>query len=94
MNEEKDVKKDEKVVAKAKKIKEVNSPVKSGMKSKAEIVKNWLPRYTGRPLEEFGEYILLTNFSKYLQMFSEWNEHAPIMGLDKPMQMPPKRCCF
>ncbi|MBC7390028.1 MAG: AMP nucleosidase, partial [Opitutaceae bacterium] len=32
------------------------------MKTKEEIVKNWLPRYTGTPLEAFGEYILLTNF--------------------------------
>lgn len=56
------------------------------MKSKADIVKNWLPRYTGRPLEEFGQYILLTNFSKYVQMFSEWHDNAPIMGIDKPMQ--------
>ena len=86
MNEEKDVKKDEKIVAKAKKVKEVETPVKSGLKSKEDIVKNWLPRYTGRPLEDFGSYILLTNFSKYLSMFSEWNDNAPIMGLDKPMQ--------
>jgi len=86
MNEEKDVKKDEDIVETAKKVKEVESPVKSGLKSKAEIVKNWLPRYTGRPLDQFGQYILLTNFSKYVQMFSEWNDDAPIMGLDKPMQ--------
>lgn len=86
MNEEKDVKKDEAIVEKAKKVKEVESPVKSGLKSKDEIVKNWLPRYTGRPLDQFGDYILLTNFSKYVSMFSEWNDNAPIMGLDKPMQ--------
>jgi AMP nucleosidase len=86
MNEEKEVKKDEAIVKKAKKIKEVESPVKSGMKTKAEIVQNWLPRYTGRPLDQFGQYILLTNFSKYVQMFSEWHDNAPIMGLDKPMQ--------
>jgi len=86
MNEEKEIKKDEAIVQKAKKIKEVESPVKSGMKTKAEIVQNWLPRYTGRPLEQFGQYILLTNFSKYVQMFSEWHGNAPIMGLDKPMQ--------
>ena len=86
MNEEKEVKKDEAIVEKAKKVKEVESPVKSGMKTKAEIVQNWLPRYTGRPLEQFGQYILLTNFSKYVQMFSEWHDNAPIMGLDKPMQ--------
>ena len=86
MNEEKDVKKDEEIVEKSKKIKEVETPVKSGLKSKDEIVKNWLPRYTGRPLDQFGDYILLTNFSKYVTMFSEWNDNAPIMGLDKPMQ--------
>lgn len=86
MNEETDIKKDPAIVAKSKKQKEIDSPVKSGLKSKEEIVKNWLPRYTGRPLEDFGKYILLTNFSKYLQMFSEWHDNAPIMGLDKPMQ--------
>jgi AMP nucleosidase len=85
MNEEIDVKKNSST-PKVKKPKEVESPVKSGLKSKEEIVKNWLPRYTGRPLEDFGQYILLTNFSKYLQMFSEWNDNAPIMGIDKPMQ--------
>jgi AMP nucleosidase len=85
MNEELEVNKDgnEK---KRKKTKEVESAVKSGLKSKGDIVKNWLPRYTGRPLEEFGQYILLTNFSKYVQMFSEWHDDAPIVGLDKPMQ--------
>ncbi|HEY0897849.1 MAG TPA: AMP nucleosidase [Sphingobacteriaceae bacterium] len=86
MNEEIDIKKDPEIVKQSKKIKEVESPVKSGLKSKEEIVYNWLPRYTGRPLEEFGNFILLTNFSKYLQLFSEWHDNAPIMGLDKPMQ--------
>ena len=36
------------------------------MKTKQEIVANWLPRYTKRRLEDFGEYILLTNFNKYV----------------------------
>ena len=84
MNEEKEVKKDAK--SGTKKVKEVETPIKSGLKSKEDIVINWLPRYTGRPLEEFGKYILLTNFSKYVSMFSEWHDNAPIMGLDKPMQ--------
>ena len=48
------------------------------MKTKQEIVANWLPRYTGNPLENFGKYILLTNFKHYLHLFSEWNE-APIV---------------
>ena len=37
------------------------------MKTKEEIVANWLPRYTKRNLEDFGEYILLTNFNKYVK---------------------------
>ena len=43
------------------------------MKTKDEIVKNWLPRYTGCSLDQFGDYILLTNFSHYLDLFAEWN---------------------
>lgn len=39
------------------------------MESKEEIVKNWLPRYTGMNLDEFGQYILLTNFKGYLDLF-------------------------
>ena len=86
MNEEKEIKQDPEIVESAKKVKEVESPVRKGLKTKEEIVKNWLPRYTGRPLDQFTDFILLTNFSKYLQLFSEWNNDAPIMGLDKPMQ--------
>lgn len=55
------------------------------MKTKKEIVNNWLPRYTGESLENFGEYILLTNFSNYVQMFAEMHQ-VPIMGVDKAMQ--------
>ncbi len=55
------------------------------MKTKKEIVENWLPRYTGEKLENFGEYILLTNFSNYVTMFAELNT-VKITGLDKPMQ--------
>lgn len=87
MNEEKDVKKEpvEGAISKKKK-KEVESAVKSGLKNKEDIVNNWLPRYTGRPLADFTSFILLTNFSRYLNLFSEWNDNAPIIGLDKPMQ--------
>jgi AMP nucleosidase len=41
------------------------------METKAEIVENWLPRYTGTPLKEFGKYILLTNFINYVELFAE-----------------------
>ena len=54
------------------------------MKTKEEIVRNWLPRYTGTPLKGFGKYILLVNFDDYLNRFSEWYK-APIRGQDKPM---------
>jgi AMP nucleosidase len=43
------------------------------LKSRRDIVENWLPRYTGVPLEEFGDYILLTNFQHYLEKFAEMN---------------------
>ncbi|HUH33312.1 MAG TPA: hypothetical protein VLZ28_05115, partial [Daejeonella sp.] len=86
MNEEKEVKQDIEIVKQAKKIKEVNTAVKKGLKNKQDIVDNWLPRYTGRPLSEFTGFILLTNFSGYLSLFSEWHDNAPIMGLNKPMQ--------
>jgi len=54
------------------------------MQTKDDIVANWLPRYTGTPLEDFGKYILLVNFSNYVRMFSEWHK-APIRGEDRPM---------
>ena len=43
------------------------------MKGKQEIVTNWLPRYTGMPLDKFGKYILLTNFNNYLEKFADEN---------------------
>jgi AMP nucleosidase len=87
MNEEKDVKKDPVDGAvKTKKKKEVDTPVKPGLKNKEDIVNNWLPRYTGRPLSDFTDFIILTNFSRYVNLFSEWHDDAPIIGLDKPMQ--------
>jgi AMP nucleosidase len=55
------------------------------MKSKEEIVSNWLPRYTGIPLNEFGEYILLVNFSNYVYMFAEL-KGVEVKGKDRPMQ--------
>ncbi|MDR0729790.1 MAG: AMP nucleosidase [Prevotellaceae bacterium] len=42
------------------------------MKTKQEIIENWLPRYTHERLENFGEYILLTNFKNYLDLFCEY----------------------
>lgn len=54
------------------------------MKTKEEIVANWLPRYTKRSLEDFGEYILLTNFNKYVEIFAE-KFNVPILGKDANM---------
>lgn len=55
------------------------------MKSKKEIVDNWLPRYTGTELEEFGEYIILVNFSNYVYMFAE-QHNVEVKGEGKAMQ--------
>ena len=54
------------------------------MKDKEQIVGNWLPRYTGVPLDEFGEHVLLTNFSGYLHTFARLTG-AQVVGLDRPM---------
>lgn len=54
------------------------------MKTKEEIVSNWLPRYTGIPLDGWGKYILLTNFSNYVRMFAEWHG-VKVQGEDRPM---------
>jgi AMP nucleosidase len=55
------------------------------MNNKQEIVENWLPRYTGVPLEGFGQYIILTNFKDYVKHFAEMMG-AEIRGEDRPMQ--------
>lgn len=86
MNEQLKIKKDQQPVKNTKKVKEVQSAITPGLKTKEAIVSNWLPRYTGRMLADFGEYIILTNFSKYILLFSQWNNNAPILGLEKPMQ--------
>jgi len=54
------------------------------MKTKKEIVENWLPRYTKRALEDFGEYILLTNFNKYVDIFAD-QFNVPVLGRDANM---------
>jgi len=51
---------------------------------KHEIVKDWLPRYTGTEIKDFGQYILLTNFGKYLELFCAQFQ-VPIMGADRAM---------
>ena len=55
------------------------------MKTKQEIVANWLPRYTKRPLKDFTKYILLTNFNKYVEIFAK---HYNVPVLDKDTNMP------
>jgi len=54
------------------------------MKDKQAIVGNWLPRYTGLPLEAFGEHILVTNFGGYLGTFARLTS-AEVVGHDRPM---------
>ncbi len=54
------------------------------MKNKEDIVANWLPRYTGTDLNDFGKYILLTNFGGYLELFAKLTG-AEIKGREKAM---------
>jgi len=55
------------------------------MKTKIEIVKEWLPRYTGRSLDGFGKYILLSNFGNYVDMFAQ-RFGVEVLGGNHPMQ--------
>jgi len=55
------------------------------MLNRLQIAKNWLPRYTGMPLDRFGDYILLTNFRNYLTRFAEMFD-CSIYGETRPMQ--------
>ena len=54
------------------------------MKTKEEIVNNWLPRYTGKNLNSFGKYFLLTNYLYYVELFAKWN-NTEVEGRDKNM---------
>ncbi len=56
-----------------------------GMKTKLEIAQNWLPRYTGTEIDDFGDYILLTNFQDYLEKFAN-QFGCDIQGIGRPMQ--------
>ncbi len=54
------------------------------MKTKDEIVKNWLPRYTGKSPDSFGRYILLANQNLYVELFARLND-TDVEGRDKNM---------
>ena len=55
------------------------------MIARLQIARNWLPRYTGMPLDNFGDYVLLTNFQYYIDAFAEKFE-CKVFGSNKPMQ--------
>ncbi len=54
------------------------------MKTKEDIVRDWLPRYTGRPLDDFSDLILLTNFNNYVEIFAK-DYGVEVVGKNKPM---------
>jgi len=56
----------------------------ASLKTKKEIVDNWLPRYTGTALQDFGRHVLLTNFGNYLEIFARLTG-TEIVGRDRPM---------
>lgn len=49
------------------------------------IASDWLPRYTGMGVEEFGDYVLLTNFRSYVDAFADRFD-CEVKGADRPMQ--------
>jgi len=54
------------------------------MKTKEDIVNNWLPRYTGKKIDAFGKYFLLTNYLYYVELFAKWH-NTEVEGRDKNM---------
>src|SRR5437588_10818084 len=54
------------------------------MKAKSDIVADWLPRYTGTATKDFSKYVLLVNFSQYVDLFAEWHG-VEVRGRDRPM---------
>jgi AMP nucleosidase len=62
-----------------------DEPRNASMITKLELVQDWLPRYTGMPLDRFGEYVLLTNFRTYINRFAE-KFGCQAFGADRPMQ--------
>jgi len=55
------------------------------MKTKLEIAKNWLPRYTGTEIDDFGDYVLITNFRDYVERFATQFQ-CDVKGEGRPMQ--------
>ena len=54
------------------------------MKTKKDIVKDWITRYSGIKITAFEKFILLTNFQKYVDEFAKIN-NVNVDGLDKHM---------
>lgn len=53
--------------------------------TKEIIATDWLPRYTGMPVDGFGDYILLTNFKGYVESFAQRFD-CEVVGRERPMQ--------
>jgi len=55
------------------------------MVTKLELAREWLPRYTGMAIDDFGDYVLLTNFETYfLRFVTRFN--CDVFGAGRPMQ--------
>lgn len=55
------------------------------MNTQLEIARNWLPRYTGTEIDDFGDSIILVNFGHYVRLFADWKS-VPVRGDEHPMQ--------
>jgi AMP nucleosidase len=55
------------------------------MVSKQDIAKDWLTRYTGMKLDDFGDWVLLTNFRDYINRFAA-QFCCEVRGENRPMQ--------
>ena len=65
--------------------KDAESPPAEDYPTRMDLASDWLPRYTGMPVEEYGDYILLTNFSYYVDKFCERFD-CEVRSRSRPMQ--------
>ena len=55
------------------------------MVNKLDLSREWLPRYTGMPIDRFVYYVLLTNFENYFIRFVTRFD-CEVYGAGRPMQ--------
>ena len=57
------------------------------MKTKEEIVKNWLPQIYRRKIRKFWRLYFTHQFCNYVEMFAKWHK-VKVVGEERPCNVP------